>query len=66
MKLLFGKIYLRGIAGKFACLGKKKPRQPTGVRLWFDVMLSSAVVLELSISALLVLTVLQLIVWPVV
>lgn len=71
MKLQFGKIYLGGIAGRFAYIKpreKKKNQQkttlqPTGIRLWFDGMLSSAVVLELSICALLILTVLQLIVW---
>lgn len=34
----------------------EKTQQPTGVRPWFDGMLSSAVVLGLSISVLLALT----------
>lgn len=69
MKLLFGKLYLGGIAGRFVYVKpreKNPTKQPTGVRPWFDRMLPSAVILEPGISALRVLAVLRLIVWSVV
>ena len=49
MKLVFGKLHLGGIAGKFEYAkprGKKAMDVSGYVRPWFDGMLSSAVILE--------------------